>query len=246
MFIGIWSIFKKEVKSYFNSSIAYIFLILFLLIPNILFFYILGGIFKENSATMRTFFSMLPYVFIIFIPGLTMGAWAKEKNTGTIELLFTLPVSQMEVLLGKFIAALTLVIIALASTLAIPALTDIFLGSFDWGQIRTQYFGAVLMAGSYIAITFFLSSLTMELINSFLLSSSLLVILTIIGYLSQAIKFPAFLDWLKVLFAQISLSTHFTNFSKGVIDSRDVFYYIGIIVIFFYMNLQTLENKKWG
>lgn len=246
MFIGIWSIFKKEIRSYFNSSIAYIFLILFLLIPNILFFYILGGIFKENSATMRTFFSMLPYVFIIFIPGLTMGSWAKEKNTGTIELLFTLPVSQMEVLLGKFLAALALVITALFSTLAIPAFTHKFLGNFDWGQIGTQYLGAVLMAGSYIAITFFLSSLTMELIDSFLLSSSLLLILTIIGYLSQAVKFPEFLNWLKELFAQISLSTHFTNFSKGVIDSRDIFYYIGIIVIFFYLNLQTLESRKWG
>ncbi len=246
MFIGIWSIFKKEIRSYFNSSIAYIFLILFLLIPNILFFYIMGGIFKENSATMRTFFIMLPYVFIIFIPGLTMGSWAKEKNTGTIELLFTLPVSQMEVLLGKFFAALALVVTALLSTLAIPAFTHKFLGSFDWGQIGTQYIGAILMAGSYIAITFFLSSLTMELIDSFLLSSSLLLILTIIGYVSQAVKFPEFLGWLKELFAQISLSAHFTNFSKGVIDSRDVFYYIGIIIIFFYLNLQTLENRKWG
>src|SRR4030042_3926673 len=99
----------------------------------------------------------------------------------------------MEVLLGKFFAALTLVIIALISTLAIPAFTHFMLGSFDWGQLTTQYLGAVLMTGSYIAITFFLSSLTMELIDSFLLSFSLLLILTIIGYISQAVKFPIFL-----------------------------------------------------
>ena len=84
---GLKAIYKKEMSSYFYSSIAYVFLILFILVPNILFFYFFGGIFKENTATMRKFFSILPYVFIIFIPGLTMGAWAKEKNAGTIDQL---------------------------------------------------------------------------------------------------------------------------------------------------------------
>ena len=85
MFKGIIAIYKKEIKAYFYSSIAYVFLILFILISNIIFFYFFGGIFKENSATMRRFFSILPYIFIIFIPGLTMGSWEKEKNAGTIE-----------------------------------------------------------------------------------------------------------------------------------------------------------------
>ena len=129
MFKGIIAIYKKEIKAYFYSSIAYVFLILFILISNIIFFYFFGGIFKENSATMRRFFSILPYIFIIFIPGLTMGSWAKEKNAGTIELLFTFPITQMEILLGKFFATLSLVITALvyysATTITVALISDL-------------------------------------------------------------------------------------------------------------------------
>lgn len=246
MFKGFKAIYKKELSDYFYSSIAYIFLIVFILIPNILFFYFFGGIFKEDNATMRRFFTLLPYVFIIFIPGLTMGSWAKEKSSGTIELLFTLPVSQMEILLGKFFAALTLVGIALISTLPIPILTHFLLGNFDWGQVTTQYIGSFLMAGCYIAITFFLSSLSKELINSFLLSATALLTLTIIGYLSLTVTFYPWLDWLKEVFNKISLSTHFINFSKGVIDSRDVLYYLGLTAMFFYLNIRSLEARKWS
>lgn len=243
---GISAIYKKEMTSYFYSSIAYVFLILFILIPNVLFFYFFGGIFKENSATMRRFFTILPYVFIVFVPGLTMGAWAKERNAGTIELLFTLPLRQIEILLGKFFAALTLVVIALGGSLIIPIMTHSLMGSFDWGQIFTQYLGAILMASCYISITFFLSSLTEELIDSFLLSAALLLLLTILGYFSQTVQFIPALEWMKVIFNKISLSTHFMNFSKGVLDSRDLIYYLGVTVIFFYLNLRTLESKRWS
>ena len=159
MIKSIFSIYKRELSDYFNSSIAYVFLILFIMIPNIIVFYFLGGIFGEKAATLRTYFMILPYVFIIFIPGLTMGAWSKEKNTGTIELLFTLPVGEINVLLGKFFAALSLIGIALLSTLSTPIFTSILLGNFDWGQILTQYIGAILLAGCGISVTFFLSSL---------------------------------------------------------------------------------------
>lgn len=242
----IMAIYKKEVGSFFNSSIAYVFLILFILIPNIMFFYFFGGIFKEDLASMRRFFAMLPYVFIIFIPGLTMGSWAKEKNGGTIELLFTFPISDFHALFGKFLASLTLVVTALLSTLFIPILTQIFLGDFDWGQIFAQYFGAILLACAYISIAFFLSSLTMELIDAFLLSGSLLLVLTVIGYLPSVVTFPGWLNWLKYVFVNVSLATHFTNFSKGVIDSRDVLYYLGFTAIFFYLNLRSLESRKWS
>lgn len=246
MFNRLFAIYKKEVGSYFYSSIAYVFLILFILIPNLMFFYFFGGIFKEDLASMRRFFAILPYVFIIFIPGLTMGSWAKEKNGGTIELLFTFPVNDWHVLIGKFLASLTLVLIALLSTLFIPVLTQIFLGDFDWGQIFAQYLGAILLACAYISITFFLSSLTMELIDAFLLSGSLLLIFTVIGYLPSVIVFPQWLAWLKSIFINVSLATHFTNFSKGVIDSRDVLYYLGFTGIFFYLNLRSLESRKWS
>ncbi|MBN2545037.1 MAG: ABC transporter permease subunit [Spirochaetes bacterium] len=242
----IYSVFLKELNGYFYSSIAYVFLFLFILIPNILFFYFFGGIFGEENATMRTYFMMLPYIFIIFIPGLTMGAWAKEKNTGTLELLLTLPVRQHEILFGKFIAALLIVLISLTCSLFIPILTYLFLGNFDPGQLVTQYFGAVLMACTYISISFFLSSLTMELINSFFLTASFLLILTLAGYLSMVMKFHVLLEWLQKVLSYIGLQTHFANFSKGVIDSRDLAYYIGTTAIFIYLNIRTLEIKRWS
>lgn len=245
MLKSIYYIYKREIGEYFNSSIAYVFLMLFVIIPNVIFFYFLNGIFADKIATMRAYFMIIPYVFVIFIPGLTMGAWAKEKNTGTIELIFTLPVSQLQVLLGKFFAALTLVAIALLSTLFIPILTSFLLGNFDWGQIVTQYLGALLLAGCCISITFFLSSLTMELIDSFLLGASLLFLLTITGFISLKMGTGSFFG-LKSFLNNISLWSHFSNFSKGVIDSRDVFFYIGLIILSFYLNLRTLESRRWS
>ncbi len=243
---GVRAVYKKEVTGYFYSSIAYVFLGLFALIPNVFFFYFNGGIFREGVASMRGYFALLPFMFIFFIPGLTMGAWAKEKNSGTIELLFTLPVSQLEIMIGKFLASFTLVFIALWSSIVIPVMTNFLMGNFDWGQIATQYFGAMLLAICYIAITFFLSSLTNELINSFLLSVAVLLFLTVIGYLSVTVNFPQELNWLKIVFQKISLLTHFKNFSVGVMDSRDLFFYLGLASIFFYSNLHSLQSRKWS
>lgn len=244
----ITPIFKKEFAGYFNSSIAYVFLVLFIFIPNLMFFHFFGGIFKEEMATMRRFFQMMPYVFIIFIPGLTMGSWAKEKNDGTIEMLFTFPVSQWKVIAGKFLAAWALVGIAVGSTVFIPLLTHIYMGEFDWGQVFTQYFGVMLMASAYIAITFFMSSLTMELIDAFLLSSSTLLLLTLFGYISSptVMIFPEWLGWLRIFLNEISLATHFNNFSKGVIHTKDVVYYLGLALLFFYLNMKSLESRKWS
>lgn len=246
MLKGLGAIYKREVSNYFYSSIAYVFIVLFLFIPNIFFFYFFGGIFKEDAATLRRFFDMMPYVFVFFIPGLTMGSWSKERNTGTLELVFTFPVSEWAVLLGKFFATMTVILVALASTLVVPVLTHIFMGEFDLGQLASQYIGVIILAATYVSVGFFMSSLTKELIFSFLSSAALLLLLTIVGYLTRAavISFPEWLNWLKVILYEISLSTHFANFSKGVIHSKDVLYYAGIIVIFFYLNLKVLSNRK--
>lgn len=242
---NIIAIYKKELQNYFFSPIGYVFIVLFIVIPNMFFFYF-GGIFKENNASMRLYFTMLPVVYIIFIPGLTMGSWSKENNDGTLELLFTLPLERYEILIGKFLSSLTLVAFSLCATIPIPILTHFLLGNFDIGQLFSQYFGALLMATCYIAVSFFISSLTKELIVSFLLSTSFLALFTFAGYLSYAVKFPANLEWIKNILTEISLATHFLNFSKGVIDSIDLIYYLGISILFFYLNLKVLESKRWS
>ncbi len=240
-----FAVYKKEMQNYFYSPIGYVFIVLFIFIPNILFFFF-GGIFKENNATMRMYFTMLPIVYIIFIPGLTMGTWSKEKNDGTLELLFTLPINRYEILLGKFLSTMTIVSISLIATLPIPLITHFALGEFDIGQLVSQYIGALFMASCYIAISFFLSSITKELIVSFLLSVSILALFTFIGYLTYSVKFIEQIDWIKRIFTEISLSTHFLNFSKGVIDSADLIYYIGMSILFFYLNIRVLESKRWS
>ena len=242
---GIITIYKKEFNTFFYSMVAYIFLIIFISVPNILLFFFFGGIFRENMASMRAYFIMLPFVFVIFIPGLNMGAWSKEKEDGTIELLFTFPVSEIKVIIGKFLASLTIVIIALAATLFIPILIQIFLGNFDWGQLAAQYIGAIFLASSYIAITFFISSMNNEIVNSFLISAAFLLLFNILGFWVSSVPFPLGLEWFRGILVWISPVVHFSNFSKGVIDFRDLIYYIGITVIFFYLNLRSLESRKW-
>ncbi|MCG8572665.1 MAG: ABC transporter permease [Spirochaetes bacterium] len=246
----IGAIYKKEMGINFKSPIAYVFIILFIIFPAFSFFFLIGGIFEENLASMRSYFRYLPIAYLFFIPGLSMGAWAKERNDETLELLFTFPISEWEVLIGKFLSALSLVAIALATTIIIPLMTHISLGAFDIGQLFAQYFGALLMACTYIAITFYFSSLTKELIISFLLSAFFLFVFIIIGYFPVIVQsseiFTTYFSWLKPFFVWISLSTHFANFSKGVIDSKDVIYYIGVSVIFFYLTLRTLESRKWS
>ena len=242
---GIMTIYRKELNTFFYSMVAYIFLIIFILVPNILLFFFFGGIFKENMASMRAYFMMLPFVFVVFIPGLNMGAWSKEKEDGTLELLFTFPVSEIKVIVGKFLASLTIVVIALCATLFIPILTHIFLGNFDWGQIVAQYIGAILLASTYIAITFFISSMNNEMVNSFLISATFLLLFNILGFWVSSFYFPSGLEWFRGILVWISPMTHFSNFSKGVVDFRDLIYYVGITLIFFYLNLRSLESRKW-
>ena len=243
---GVKTLFKKEIRDFFNSPIAYVFIIIFLAVPNIFMFFFFGGIFKENMASMRVYFSMLPFIYVIFIPGLAMGTWTKESNAGTMELLLTYPVSDISVLLGKFFSSLFVVIIALLSTIFIPLLTNLMLGDFDWGQIFSQYLGAIFLSCACLSITFFISSLTKELIISFLISCAALLILVVISLMPSISVFPDWLIWLKPVFIWVSLSTHFENFSKGVIDTRDIIYYAGVTGIFFYLNLRSLDSRKWG
>lgn len=235
---SVWIIFKKEFKAYFNSPIAYIFITVFLVLLNWLYF---RGFFIIRQADMRAFFGLLPWVYLFFIPALTMRLWAEEKREGTLELLMTMPIHDVSVILGKFLASFALLFLTILLTLSIP-ITLNQIGNIDKGQIIGQYIGALFLGGAMISIGLFISSLTHNQIISFIVTILISFILIIIGEPFIINLAP---QSLVPLLRYISLSVHFDSLGRGVIDLRDVLYYISFIILFVYLNIKSIESRKW-
>ena len=234
----ILTIFWKEFRGYFNSPIAYIFIISFLVFTNWLFF---KGFFLMNQSSLRSFFSILPWVFMFLAPAVTMRSWAEEKKLGTIELLMTLPVKDYEVVLGKFLASFIFLIVTLLCSIPLP-LTVMLVGNPDIGPIWGGYLGAFLMGGAYLAIGCFASSLTENQIVAFIIAIFLSFALLIIGENLVIMNLPAALV---PVFTFLGLGAHFESIGRGVIDSRDIIYYISIIGFFLFLNGLSVESRKW-
>jgi len=234
----ILTIFWKEFRGYFNSPIAYIFIISFLVFTNWLFF---KGFFLMNQASLRSFFSILPWVFLFLAPAVTMRSWAEEKKLGTIELLMTLPVKDYEVVLGKFLASFIFLIVTLLCSIPLP-LTVMAVGNPDVGPIWGGYLGAFFMGGAYLAIGCFASSLTENQIVAFIIAIFLSFALLIIGENLVIMNLPAALV---PVFTFLGLGAHFESIGRGVIDSRDIIYYISIIGFFLFLNGLSVESRKW-
>ena len=232
------TIFQKEFKSYFNSPIAYIFIITFLLFSSWLFF---RTFFLIGQAHMRPLFGILPWLFLILAPAITMRAWAEEKKMGTMEVLMTLPLKDYEIVLGKFLASFIFLIIAVLLTFPL-ALTIYFLGKPDNGTIIGGYLGACLMGGAYLAIGLFISSLTQNQIVAFIVSIVVCFAFLIIGEDIVLMSAPAILS---PVFTYLGLGAHFESISRGVIDSRDLLYYSSIIGFFLFLNTLAIESRKW-
>ena len=235
---NILVILRKELRLYFDSPIAYIFIIAFLAVTNWLFF---RGFFVINQITMREYFFFLPWLFLIFIPAVTMRLWAEEKKSGTIEVLMTLPVKDHEIALGKFFASFSFLTIALLLSGSIP-ITLAFLGDVDFGPIIGGYLGACLLGGAYLAIGLFISSLAENQIVAFIISAILCFALFIIG---EDIVLAPLPDYLRSTFAFLGLGNHFASVQRGVIDSRDLIYYLSVIGFFLFLNIQSVESRKW-
>ena len=240
MFTNIEPVIRKELKSYFNSPIAYVVVITFLVFSSIWIFY-LQSFFAANTASLRGYFSVIPIVFIIVMPAITMRSWAEEKKLGTLEVLLTLPFRESTLVLGKYIAALALLAIMIGLTLPIPLLAARF-GSFDWGEILSQYLGALLIGAAGISVGLFVSSLTTNQVSAFLVSLFVLLVLTLIAQVNVVLSPPA---WAAGVFNFISLGQHFSNFQRGLIDTRDLAYYLLVSGLFLYLNTKTLVFKKW-
>lgn len=235
---NIYILFKKELMGYFNSPIAYIFIGVFLIVGNWLFF---KNFFLIGETSMRGYFELLPWIFLFISPSITMRLWAEEKKTGTIEFLLTLPVTDWQVVFAKFFGALVFLFVTLLLTFTLP-LTLMSLGNVDWGPVIGGYIGALFLGGAYLALGLFISSLTKNQIIAFILGLVACFAAFIIGADFVIIGAPQFLA---PLMKFLGLGSHFYNIAKGVIDSKDIIYYLSFIFIFLWLNARVIENRGW-
>lgn len=234
----IIAIMKKELRSYFDSPIAYIFTSVFLVLSGWLFY---KNFFLSNFASLRILFDLMPWLFLFFVPAITMRLWSEEKKLGTMELLMTLPLKDSDVVLGKFFASF--LFLSITTLLTFPIVLSVFsLGNPDIGPIIGGYLGAVLMGGAYLSIGMFASSLTENQIISFILGVVLCFTLLIIGETFVLSTMPAAIV---PLLKYLSLGAHFDSIGRGVIDSRDLIYYISVITLFLFLNTRSLASRSW-
>jgi len=239
---GFWAVFKRELKGYFATPVAYVFLIIFLFFSGYLTFR--NQFFEIRQADMRTFFSNIPLLFMFMVPSVAMRLWSEERKTGSVELLLTLPITVGQAVAGKFAAAWFFLGIALALTFPMP-LTVCYLGDPDVGLILTGYLGSFLMAGGFLAIGSFFSALSKNQVISFILSVVACGILVYVGM-------PTTLDFLssylpKGLVSAIegmSFQSHFNSLSRGVLGVADLVYFGGVIFGFLWACTIFLEERK--
>lgn len=236
-------IFRRELMAYFRSPVAYVFIIVFL-ISTTGTTWSLGNFYRSDESSLEIFFFFHPWLYLFLIPAVGMRLWAEERGSGTIELLLTLPVTLPTVVMAKFLAAWTFVAVPLALTFPM-VLTTYYLGSPDGGVIVTGYLGSLLMAGSYLAITCFTSSLTKNQVISFILSFIICLVLMLLGWgvLSRSLE-EIFSVALVDIITQFSFTTHFNALRTGVINLRDVVFFLSIIGVMLVANVMVLDTKK--
>jgi ABC-2 type transport system permease protein len=231
-------LFKKELLAYFNSPIAYIFIGVFLVVGNWLFF---KDFYLFGQATLRGYFGLLPWIFLFLSPALTMRLWAEERRSGTIEFLLTLPVTDWQVVLAKFFGSLAFLFITLLATFTLP-LSVSLLGDMDWGPVIGGYLGALFLGGSYLALGLFVSSLTKNQIIAFIVGLVACFAAFIVGADFVLISAP---DFLAPIMRFVGLGSHFDNIARGVIDSKDIIYYLSFIFVFLWLNARVIEGREW-
>ena len=233
---NIKTMMKKELKSFFISPIAYIVMAIFLVVIGWFFF---STFFAEKQANMARFFGLLPISFVFLIPAISMRLFSEEINVGSYELLLTMPVSFREIIMAKFLAAVSFVAIMLAPTL-IYAVSVSFIGSLDWGPVIGGYIGAVLLGAAFSAIGLFASSLTRNQVVAFIIGVAACFVLTVI--MDYAVFFLP--DWIVSTCQYISANFHFRNIAKGIIDSRDIIYFLSVTFLALYGTNLVLQEKK--
>ncbi len=239
---GSLAVFKRELKSYFATPVAYVFLVIFLFFSGYLPFR--QGFFEIRQADMRLFFSNLPLLFVFMVPCTAMRLWSEERKSGSIELLLTLPITVSQAVWGKFLASWFFMIIALLLTIPMP-ITIIYLGNPDVGAMLTGYLGSFLMVGGFLAIGCFFSSITKNQVISFILSVTVLSILVYAGMPTTLNYLSSFLPAGMVSAIEtMSFLSHFESIQRGVIEFKDIAYFILLIIGWIYACIVILNERK--
>lgn len=238
----VFPVFKRELLGYFRSPVAYVFLIAFLVISVSLAFSRYGGFFRAGVAGLESYFVFFPWLFLFIVPAAGMRLWSEEKRSGTVELLFTLPITTLEAVLGKFLAGWAF--LTLAILLSFPmAMTVGYLGDPDWGVIATSYLGAILMAGAYLGVCALTSALTKNQVISFVLSLAACAVLLFLGLSSFTETLEGFLPVaIADALSNFSFMTHFDAFMKGIIDPKDVVFFLSLMGFTLFLNVVVLER----
>ena len=240
---AIRAIFKRELGGYFATPIAYVFLTIFVLLCGVFTFY-LGRFIELGQADLQSFFLFHPWLYLFLIPALAMRLWAEERRGGTIELLLTLPVTMTEAVLGKFFAAWAVAVVALAMTAPIW-LTVNYLGDPDNGVILAAYIGSALMAGAFLAIGTCFSALSKNQVIAFVLSAAACLAFVLSGYPLVLELFGAWAPAVVVeAVSSLSFLTRFNSIARGVIDLRDVVYFVSMIAFWLYATALVIDLEK--
>ncbi|MDF1526881.1 MAG: ABC transporter permease subunit [bacterium] len=241
--MNIAAIYRREMRSYFSTPLAYVFIVIFLMLAGIFTFY-LGGFFARAQADLEPFFTWHPWLYLFLAPALGMRLWAEERKTGTFELLMTLPVSMGDAVLGKFLAAWSMMAISLALTFPIWITVNV-LGNPDNGVIVAGYLGSLLMSGAYLAVSACVSSATRNQVIAFVVSVVLCFTFLLLG-------FPLILDLFKPLLpgavisfmSTVGFLQHFDSIVRGVVDIRDLLYFTTFIGLWLYAGAWAVDHHR--
>jgi gliding motility-associated transport system permease protein len=240
---NVMTIFRREFGAYFSTPLAYVFIVIFLAMSGSFTFF-MGYFFERGQADLQPFFSFHPWLYLIFVPAVSMRLWAEERKSGTIELLMTLPISTVQAVLGKFLSAWAFIAVAVVLTFPIW-LTVNYLGSPDNGVIIAGYIGSLIMAGAYLAIGACISAITKNQVIAFILSA-LVCFLFLTSGLEIVIAF--FRGWAPTgvvdLVAGMSFLSHFSAITTGVIYLRDIVFFASLISVCLFINVLLVDGRK--
>jgi ABC-2 type transport system permease protein len=254
--VRVWPIYKKEMRLYFTSPVAYVILAIFLLIAGYFFFSIfsfftrasmqmamnpqMGRDLNVTDSVLRPLFSNVSVILLLLMPLVTMRLFAEERRSGTIELLLTYPVRDGAVLVGKYLAAFTMYAVMLVGTLAYPIMLISF-ARVEWGPLLTGYLGLLLMGAMFLAVGLFASSVTENQVVAALITFGVLLMFWIIGWTAEFAGGP-----LGAVLTHLSILEHNDTFAKGVLDTKDIIYYANFTVLALFLALRSLESRRWN